>query len=124
MRLFVYEPGPPGHISAEFAKRDGHWRELEGRRLSGHAEAGTPPMSEHARILPRDQVPTEALAAWEAGDDSAYESANQETLIAQSAAWRRHPVGVRCCSIGSRSSVIRVSTRSGASSSSSCVTDR
>jgi len=51
-------------------------------------------------------------------------SANQETLTAQSAAWSTHPVGVRCCSIEPRNSVTRVSTRSGASSSSSCVTDR
>jgi len=51
-------------------------------------------------------------------------SANQETLTAQSAAWSTHPVGVRCCSIEPRSSITRFNTRSGASSSSSCVTDR
>ena len=80
MRLYVYQPGPPGYISAEFAMPDRQWRELEGRRLSGHAEAGTPPMSEHSRILPRDQVPTDVLAAWEAGDDTGFEEANEEPL--------------------------------------------
>jgi hypothetical protein len=51
-------------------------------------------------------------------------SANQETLTAQSAAWSTHPVGVRCCSTVPRTSPTRFSTRSGASSSSSCVTER
>lgn len=29
-------------------------------------------ISEHGRLLPREQVPAEVLAAWESGDDSAF----------------------------------------------------
>ena len=72
MRLFVYEPGEPGYISASFAMADETWREIERRGLSGRGESGVPAMSKHGRLLRRDQVPWEVLAEWESGDDSAF----------------------------------------------------
>jgi hypothetical protein len=72
MRLYVYEPGPPAHVSAEFVMPDETWRELTHRGLSGRGETGVSNMSEHGRLVPRDQVPAEVLAAWESCDDSAF----------------------------------------------------
>src|SRR5512143_3851842 len=72
----------------------------------------------------RETVPCQAMMCSSPSAAPGPASTNHDTLTAAVAACRTHPVGVRCCSTGTRSCAPRLSTRSGASSSSSAVTSR
>jgi len=77
------------------------------------------------RGLPlRVTLPCQTMTRSSPSTESLVASENQETLTADSAAWRTQPDGVRCCSTGPCRCSARFNTRSGASSSNNAVTER